>query len=91
MSRRTKTEWRSLIEQQQASGLSAAAFCRQHQLNPKYFSSRKHALSLRTASFVKMAPNQSSSSEHTSIAIRVIELSVPWSQLDDALSRLLSN
>jgi len=36
-----KKQWQSLIKEQQASGLSAAEFCRQNQLNAKYFSKRK--------------------------------------------------
>ncbi len=38
---RNKSQWQTLIKEQQTSGLSAAEFCRQNQLNAKYFSKRK--------------------------------------------------
>lgn len=41
MSRKTFDDWKSLVEKQIASGLSVPQFCRQHNLNPKYFYSRK--------------------------------------------------
>ncbi|RDH42209.1 IS66 family insertion sequence element accessory protein TnpA [Zooshikella ganghwensis] len=44
MKKRTAEEWQSLLDQQAASGLSAAAFCREHKLCPKYFSLRKRQL-----------------------------------------------
>ena len=44
MKKRTAEEWESLLDQQAASGLSAAAFCREHKLCPKYFSLRKRQL-----------------------------------------------
>ena len=44
MMRRNKQQWRALIAAQQSSGLSAAAYCRQHSINPKYFSARKTQL-----------------------------------------------
>lgn len=44
MTRRTREQWQQLIAEQQASGLSASAFCRERQINPKYFSLRKQQL-----------------------------------------------
>ena len=41
MTRKTFDEWKHLVEKQIASGLSVPQFCLQHQLNPKYFYSRK--------------------------------------------------
>lgn len=38
---RSRDEWKALIEKQLESGLSAAEFCRQQQINAKYFSKRK--------------------------------------------------
>ncbi|WP_444972214.1 IS66 family insertion sequence element accessory protein TnpA [Zooshikella harenae] len=35
MKKRTAEEWQSLLDQQAASGLSAAAFCREQKLCPK--------------------------------------------------------
>lgn len=43
---RSQTQWLSLINQQQESGLTASQFCRQHGLNPQYFSKRKRQLGL---------------------------------------------
>ena len=37
MPRRTLTDWQSIIEQQQQSGLSIVAFCKQNKLNTKSF------------------------------------------------------
>ena len=42
--RRSDAEWQQLIEQQQRSGLSAHAFCRQHGLTSKTFYQRRRAL-----------------------------------------------
>ena len=42
--RRSQAVWLSLIQQQIESGITAAEFCRQHNLNDKYFSKRKREL-----------------------------------------------
>ncbi len=44
MTKRTRAEWLSLFAKHQTSDMTAAAFCRQHQLCPKYFSLRKKQL-----------------------------------------------
>jgi hypothetical protein len=44
MPRKTAADWQAVIEAQQASGLNAAEYCRQHHINPKYFSHRKQRL-----------------------------------------------
>ena len=41
MSRKTFDDWKNLVEKQIASGLTVPKFCHQHNLNPKYFYSRK--------------------------------------------------
>ena len=41
MSRKTFDDWKNLVDEQIASGSSVSQFCHQHQLNPKYFYSRK--------------------------------------------------
>lgn len=41
MTRKTFNDWKVLVEKQIASGLSVPQFCNQHNLNPKYFYSRK--------------------------------------------------
>jgi len=55
MSRRCKYNWPELIKSFDASGLSQTEFCRQNNLNPKYFSlKRSKLLSPEGASFVKV-------------------------------------
>ena len=44
MKRRTQAQWRALFQQQQSSGLNAAAFCRAQGVCPKYFSLRRRQL-----------------------------------------------
>ena len=41
MTRRTKAQWEALIEAHAQSGLTASSFCREHKINPKYFSLRR--------------------------------------------------
>lgn len=41
MAKRTQTEWLALIQDFESSGLQQTVFCRQHGINPKYFSQRK--------------------------------------------------
>ena len=44
MIRRTKTQWQALFEAHEQSGQTATAVCREHQVNPKYFSLRRRQL-----------------------------------------------
>ena len=44
MVNRSDSEWRRLVAEQVASGLSAAAFCRKQGLCPKHFSLRRKQL-----------------------------------------------
>ena len=44
MQRRSQAQWRALFSAQRMSGLSAAAYCREQQLCPKYFSLRRRQL-----------------------------------------------
>jgi hypothetical protein len=44
MIRRSKEQWLALFQQHTDSGLSAAEFCKQHNLCDKYFSLRKNKL-----------------------------------------------
>ena len=44
MKRRSQAQWRALFQQQQNSGLNAAAFCRSQGICPKYFSLRRRQL-----------------------------------------------
>jgi len=49
MKKRTAEEWLVLFAEHEASGLSAAAFCRERGLCPKYFSLRRRQLHDRSA------------------------------------------
>lgn len=44
MKKRSESEWRQLFSDHATSGLSAAAYCREHNLCPKYFSLRRRQL-----------------------------------------------
>ncbi|MDO8343395.1 MAG: IS66 family insertion sequence element accessory protein TnpB [Cellvibrio sp.] len=44
MARLTQVQWRALIEKQAASGQTAMAFCAEHGIDNKYFSTRKKQL-----------------------------------------------
>ncbi len=50
MTRRTFDDWKHLVDKQAASGLSVPMFCNQHNLNPKYFYSRKSMVSTKNNS-----------------------------------------
>lgn len=53
MTRRTQAEWRELFEAHAQSGLTAAAFCKEHQICPNYFSTRKKQLLKPESPFVQ--------------------------------------
>ena len=63
MQRKTSADWQQLINDHKQSGLSAVAFCKERNINPKYFSSRKCAAEqspLPAFSMAQVAPRQSS-------------------------------
>ena len=95
MVRRTESQWRELFESQQNSGLNVAQYCRQHQLNAKYFSLRKRQLSKEKQNgFVQAKLPAIEMSDDPPIKlsrIRVIEIELDAAQLDvEALSSVLS-
>jgi hypothetical protein len=62
---RSPTEWQALLKAQKESQLSIADFCRQQELDAKYFSKRKHAFETQETTlapnrFIKMSPAPSS-------------------------------
>lgn len=83
MSRRYRKveHWRSLIEQQEASGESVTAFCRRHDLLPKTFWNRRKALreADQCKGMVVVAPPATSS-------VASSQLSVSWRGVEIALS-----
>jgi hypothetical protein len=92
MVRRTKAQWRELIEQQHSSGLIAAEFCRQHSVNAKYFSLQKRRLTDDKAVFVKVMPSAKKSPPSSSrVKLRVIEFVVPLESVGDVVASLLSS
>lgn len=83
MPRRTKAQWQELIVEQSVSGLTAAEFCRRHEVNAKYFSLRKKQLSQLPGQppvgFVEVTPSvvADSYSPSHSIKLRVTEVELP--------------
>ena len=92
MAKRSKSEWRTLFEEHDASGLSAAEFCRQHGVDAKYFSLRKRQLTADSrASFIQVKPIISESVDPISeVSLRIIDVTVPLDCLTDTLTRLLA-
>jgi hypothetical protein len=86
MVRRTKAQWHELFEAQQSSGQTNAAFCRQHKLNPKYFSLRKQQLGdIQKTSFVLAQPCSEQSNEQIPTMVtrlRIIDIELGASPLD---------
>ena len=72
MTRRTKTEWQGLIKAHADSGKTAAAFCREQGINPKYFSLRRRQLSelaaQRAPSFVSVTLARSGAGEKITLS-----------------------
>ena len=60
--RRSQSEWQSLLKVQRESQLSVADFCRQQELDAKYFSKRKRAFEIQATKspqsrFIKIQPS----------------------------------
>ena len=91
MIRRTQSQWRALFEAQTSSGLSAAVFCRQQSLCPKYFSIRKRQLGWeRSNAFVQVPPTTHEVGQiDGDVRIRMMDFTVPVDQLSGVLSDLL--
>ncbi len=53
MTRRTQAEWLELFEAHAQSGLTATAFCKERQICPNYFSTRKKQLLKPESPFVQ--------------------------------------
>ena len=83
-------EWRDLFSQQEASGLTAAEFCRQQSLCSKYFCLRKRQLRWPGSSvFAQVEPVIEPGAESSDVVLRVVELTIPSSVLPSTLSELL--
>jgi hypothetical protein len=91
MTRRTKSEWYELIEQQKTSGLSAAEFCRRNSVNPKYFSLRKKQLADSRGDFVRVTapPTRKPHAATNGIKVRILELDIPGEAVGETLGILM--
>jgi len=86
MIKRSKEQWRALFAEHKSSGLTAAAFCRERSLCPKYFALRKRQLSESSASFVEVKSVQSMPS---TVSIKITEVNVPLNMISETLVQLL--
>lgn len=68
--RRSKEKWRQIVADQQSSGLTAAEYCRQHDINSKYFSTRK--TQLNNGNFVRVNPNISQPCESAATFLKAV-------------------
>lgn len=90
MPKRSESDWQALLEQHAQSGLSVAAFCREQSLCPTHFGRKRQLYSQRHSSFVTVQPTvqQVSQPESDCIEIRIIEATVPSSELGLFLKHL---
>jgi len=59
MGRKSLEDWKTIVEQQLSSGLTAAEFCRQNNLNQKHFSQYKCKFKKVKPAFIKVKPKTS--------------------------------
>jgi hypothetical protein len=59
MGRKSLIEWNAIVERQLSSGLIAAEFCRQNNINQKYFSQYKCKFKKGPPVFIKVKPKAS--------------------------------
>ena len=66
---KTQNDWRLLLQEQEESGLSVAAFCRKNNIHPNafYYKRKKHD----TGKFVKLAVPTAGISDTSRIKIRI--------------------
>ena len=84
--RRSKADWQALIEEQQGSGMLASEFCRQRQINAKYFSVRKQAMKKSPTGFVRVVPvtKEPAGFGASDVKLRVIEVELPVNGCDES-------
>ena len=59
MARLSREQWQALITQYESSGLTQTEFCKQHNLNPKYFSLKRSKLlpdNSKASPFIQATP-----------------------------------
>lgn len=78
MARLTQAQWRTLIEEQAASGQTAMAFCAERGIDNKYFSTRKSQLSKPSAAsgFVAVS-TKPIENQHIQLCIGSSQLRIP--------------
>ncbi|MCP4801194.1 MAG: IS66 family insertion sequence element accessory protein TnpB [bacterium] len=92
MNKRSTADWLDLFEQHSNSGLTAAAFCREHGLCPKYFSLRRKQLHNRSLSAVPIKhKTQSDAGSFIPVSVRPETSSVIVVQLGELTVNLSGN
>ena len=86
--RRSEADWRELIEECNASGLTAAEFCRRNGLNAKYFSLQKAKLKNANKAFVAVQPATVREVRPSTVKLRIVELDVSLNELSSVLASL---
>lgn len=94
MARRSSQEWEGIIEQQKTSGLSVVDFCKQQQLNSKYFYARQRNLLKRMqrkseSSFIKVGKPVVASGVMMSLQVGEAKLLLPTSTEPGWVANLL--
>ena len=96
MKRRSKEQWQEVINKQQNSGLSAAQFCRNEQIEQKYFSKIKRQLlkeSSNTQSIFTKVKIKPQALQDIAIEYKYKNSTLKFNQFPDAkwLGKLLSS
>jgi hypothetical protein len=85
MTKRTTAQWQALFSNHYTSGLTAAVFCRQHKLCPKYFSLRKRQLQWGPPKAVPAAQTPSAFVPAKAIATRPQYIKLTWQSVQLSL------
>ena len=92
MPRRSREQWQALVDEQNSSGLTAADFCKQHNINEKYFSTVKHKLKHPSATapsgFTRVKPTHPLASV-LNISYGNVQLSIPVTVEPGGLARFV--
>ncbi len=94
MARLNRQEWQSLIAEFESSGLSQTEFCKQRELNPKYFSLKRSKLNHQNATDVPafsqvMLAHPKPSSASIELAFGRVTLKVTESTAPDYLAQVI--
>ena len=65
MGRKSLADWKTIVERQFNSGLTAPEFCRQNNLNQKYFSQYKCKFKKAPPAFTKVSPKMAVQPAHS--------------------------